>query len=184
MTRMVHRLLPDEGEVAGLLALILLLDARRDARTDSSGELVPLAEQDRGLWNGALIAEVLALLEDAIERRAVGEYELQAAIAAVHARARVAEETDWHQILALYDLLGQMTGNPIITLNRAVAAVMAEGPQVGLTMGDAVGDRLNGHYRVDAVRAPARASPATLTGQSSTTSRRRSERRACPSSAI
>jgi predicted RNA polymerase sigma factor len=152
VTRMVHRLLPDDGEVAGLLALMLLLDARRSARPDENGELVPLAEQDRTLWNPAFVSEGLALLDDAIAKGAVGEYQLQAAIAAVHSRAQQAEDTDWSQILALYGLLEQLTGNPVVTLNRAVAAAMAEGPAAGLAIVDSVDERLAGNHRVDAVR--------------------------------
>jgi RNA polymerase sigma factor (sigma-70 family) len=153
LTRMVQRLLPDDAEVAGLLALMLLIDARRPARTDAAGELIPLAEQDRTLWDRALIAEGVALLNRAVGKRAVGEYQLQAAIAAVHDEAPRADETDWRQILALYGLLEQMTGNPVVTLNRAVATAMADGPSAGLAMLDAVDERLNGHYRLDAVRA-------------------------------
>jgi RNA polymerase sigma factor (sigma-70 family) len=153
LTRMVHRLLPDDGEVTGLLALMLLIDARRLARTDAAGELVPLAEQDRTLWDHALVAEGVDLLNSAIGKGSVGEYQLQAAIAAVHSRARRAEDTDWPQILALYGLLEQLSGNPIVTLNRAVAAAMADGPAAGLALLDTVDERLNGHYRVDAVRA-------------------------------
>ena len=153
ITRMLQRLLPDDGEVAGLLALMLLIDARRPARTDAAGELVPLAEQDRTLWDRALVTEGLALLDDAIGRGAVGEYQLQAAIAALHDRAPRAEETDWRQILALYGLLEQLTGNPVVTLNKAVATAMADGPSAGLAVLDTVDERLPGHYRVDAVRA-------------------------------
>jgi RNA polymerase sigma factor (sigma-70 family) len=153
LTRMVHQLLPDDGEVAGLLALMLLIDARRPARTNANGELIPLAEQDRTLWDRALIAEGIALLNRAVGAGAVGEYQLQAAIAAIHDRAPRAGDTDWPQILALYGLLEQMTGNPIVTLNRAVAAAMAHGPSAGLALLDAVDERLTGHYRLDAVRA-------------------------------
>jgi predicted RNA polymerase sigma factor len=153
LTRMVQRLLPDDGEVAGLLALMLLIDARRPARTDAAGELIPLAEQDRTLWDQARIAEGVALLNRAVGAGAVGEYQLQAAIAAVHDQAPQADDTDWSQILGLYGLLERMTGNPIVTLNRAVAAAMADGPSAGLAMLDAVDERLNGHYRLDAVRA-------------------------------
>jgi RNA polymerase sigma factor (sigma-70 family) len=153
LTKIVQRLLPDDGEAAGLLALMLLLDARRPARTDAAGDLIPLAEQDRTLWDRTLIAEGVALLDRAIGKGTVGEYQVQAAIAAVHDRAAAAEETDWPQILALYGLLEQMTGNPIVTLNKAVAAGMAVGPTAGLAVLDAVDERLNGHYRVDAVRA-------------------------------
>jgi RNA polymerase sigma factor (sigma-70 family) len=147
------RMLPDEPEVAGLLALMLLLDARRPARTDANGELVPLPEQDRSLWDKARIAEGLALLERAMAQGAVGEYQLQAAIAAVHDRAPCAEDTDWRQIVALYELLERMTGNPVVTLNRAVAAAMADGPEAGLALLDEVAEPLNGHHRLHAVRA-------------------------------
>jgi RNA polymerase sigma factor (sigma-70 family) len=153
LTRMLHGLLPDDPEVAGLLALMLLLDARRPARTDAAGELVPLAEQDRTLWDRALVAEGLALLDGAAGKGAVGEYRIQAAIAAVHDRAAEAADTDWAQILALYGLLERLTGNPVVTLNRAVAAAMAEGPAAGLAVLDTVDERLDGHYRLDAVRA-------------------------------
>jgi RNA polymerase sigma factor (sigma-70 family) len=153
LTRMVHRMLPDDGEVTGLLALMLLTDARRPARTDAAGELISLAEQDRTLWDQALISEGVALVEHALGKGAVGEYQLQAAIAAIHDQARQADETDWPQILALYGLLDQMTGNPVVTLNRAVAAAMAHGPSAGLALLDQVEERLSGHYRLDVVRA-------------------------------
>ena len=153
LARLVQRLLPDDGEATALLALLLLVDARRPARTDASGEPVALAEQDRTLWDRELIAEGLALLEQAMGKRPVGEYRLQAAIAALHDRAATAEETDWPQILALYGLLEQLTGNPVVTLNRAVAAGMADGPAAGLAVLDSVAEQLDGNYRVDAVRA-------------------------------
>jgi predicted RNA polymerase sigma factor len=153
LARMVHRLLPDDAEVSGLLALMLLIDARRPARTDAAGELIPLAEQDRTLWNRALIAEGVGLLNGAIAKGAVGEYQIQAAVAAVHDRAGRAEDTDWPQIHALYGLLEQITGNPVVTLNRAVAAAMADGPSAGLAVLDEVDERLAGHHRLDAVRA-------------------------------
>jgi RNA polymerase sigma factor (sigma-70 family) len=153
LTRVVQRLLPNDGEVAGLLALMLLIDARRPARTDAAGEPIPLAEQDRTLWDQARIAEGVALLNRAVGAGAVGEYQLQAAIAAVHDQAPQADDTDWRQILALYGLLEQMTGNPVVTLNRAVAAAMADGPSAGLALLDAVDELLNGHHRLDAVRA-------------------------------
>jgi RNA polymerase sigma factor (sigma-70 family) len=153
LTRMVHRMLPDDREVVGLLALMLLVDARSPARTSASGELIPLAEQDRTLWEQERIAEGTALLDRAIGKGTPGEYQLQAAIAAVHDRARDADETDWPQILALYGLLEQLTGNPVVTLNRAVAAAMAEGPSAGLTVLDSVEEELSGHYRLHAVRA-------------------------------
>jgi predicted RNA polymerase sigma factor len=153
LARMTHGLLPDDGEVAGLLALMLLIDARRPSRTTAGGELVPLAEQDRTLWDRAQIDEGTAILDAAMGRPPVGEYRIQAAIAAVHDRAPRAEDTDWTQILALYGLLEQLTDNPVVTLNRAVAVAMAEGPSAGLVVLDSVGERLAGHYRVDAVRA-------------------------------
>jgi len=153
LTRMVHRMLPDDGEVTGLLALMLLIDARRPARTNAAGDLIPLPEQDRKLWDHALIAEGVALLNRSLGKGAVGEYRLQAAIAAVHNQASQAGDTDWRQILALYGLLEQMTGNPVVTLNRAVAAAMADGPSAGLALLDAVDERLAGYYRLDAVRA-------------------------------
>ena len=150
--RMVQRMLPDDPEAAGLLALMLLIDARRPARTDANGDLVPLAQQDRTLWDRGRIAEGTALLDRAIGSGRVGEYQIQAAIAAIHDRTPRAEETDWPQILALYGLLEQMTGNPVVTLNRAVAAAMADGPAAGLAVLATVEDRLAGHYRLDAVR--------------------------------
>ena len=153
LTRMVHRLLPDDAEVTSLLALMLLIDARRPARTTAAGELVPLARQDRTLWDQELIAEGVDLLNGAIGKGAVGEYRLQAAIAAVHDRAARAEDTDWPQILALYGLLEGITDNPIVTLNRAVATAMADGPAAGLAVLEEVEGRLAGHYRLDAVRA-------------------------------
>jgi predicted RNA polymerase sigma factor len=153
LTRMVHQTLPDDAEIMGLLALMLLLDARRPARTGPDGDLISLPNQDRTRWDQALIAEGTSLLDRAVARGAVGEYQLQAAIAAIHDRAARADETDWPQILTLYGLLEQMTGNPIVTLNRAVAAGMANGPSAGLALLAQVDDRLAGHYRLDAVRA-------------------------------
>jgi predicted RNA polymerase sigma factor len=153
LARIVHRMIPDDGEVAGLLALMLLTDARRSARIDAAGELVPLAVQDRTLWDGALIAEGVALLNRAMESGTVGEYQLQAAIAAIHDQAVDAGDTDWQQILALYGLLERITGNPIVTLNRAVAAAMADGPRAGLALLDGIDARLTGHHHVHAVRA-------------------------------
>jgi RNA polymerase sigma factor (sigma-70 family) len=153
LARMVRRSLPDDAEVTGLLALMLLLQSRRAARTDAEGDLIPLPEQDRTRWDRLRIAEGIALLDEAIGRGAVGEYQLQAAIAAVHSRAERAEDTDWPQILALYGLLEQLSGNPVVTLNRAVAAAMADGPEAGLALLAGLEERLNGHYRLDAVRA-------------------------------
>jgi RNA polymerase sigma factor (sigma-70 family) len=155
LTRAVHQLLPDDGEVAGLLALMLLTDARRLARTRPDGGLVPLAEQDRSRWNRDYIEEGIGLVTGALAGAPVGPYQLQAAIAAVHAEAARAEDTDWRQILGLYELLARISPNPIVTLNHAVAVAMVRGPQAGLDLlatldGD---DRLAGHHRLDAVRA-------------------------------
>ena len=153
LARMVHRMLPEDGEVAGLLALMLLTDARRPARTTSDGELIPLAEQDRARWDQRLIAEGVALIPAGMTAGAVGEYQLQAAIAALHDQAARVEDTDWPQILALYGVLERMTGNPMVALNRAIAAAMANGPAAGLALLEALDEPLAGHYRLDAVRA-------------------------------
>ena len=128
LTRAVYHLLPDDAEVAGLLALMLLTDARRAARTGPEGELIPLTRQDRTLWDRGEIAEGVALLTATLPKGAVGPYQLQAAIAAVHDEAERAEETDWPQILALYDLLKRMSPNPMVRLNHAIAAAMVHGP--------------------------------------------------------
>ncbi len=155
LARLVHGMLPDSGEAAGLLALLLLTDARRPARTGPDGELIPLDEQDRSLWNRDAIAEGTALLSAALPRGAVGPYQLQAAVAAVHDEAPSAAATDWPQILALYGLLEQMDANPIVSLNRIIALAMVQGPRPGLEQLDALerDGRLAGHYRLDAVRA-------------------------------
>ena len=149
----VHAALPDDPEVAGLLALMLLTDARRPARTGADGELVPLAEQDRTLWDRSLIGEGVALVTEAMRQGQLGEYQLQAAIAAVHDQAVSHSDTEWSEILALYNLLERMTGNPMVTLNRAVAAAMADGPDAGLALLDGLGDRLGDHHRLHSVRA-------------------------------
>jgi RNA polymerase sigma factor (sigma-70 family) len=153
LARGVHAALPDDPEVAGLLALMLLTDARRPARTRADGELVPLAEQDRALWDRPLIAEGVALVTDALRRGQMGEYQVQAAIAALHDQAVSHSDTEWSEILALYNLLERMTGNPMVTLNRAVAAAMAGGPEAGLALLDGLGDRLGDHHRLHSVRA-------------------------------
>ncbi|WP_435832283.1 RNA polymerase sigma factor [Nonomuraea rubra] len=155
LARMVHRLLPDDPEAAGLLALMLLTDARRPARTGRDGALVPMAEQDRTLWNAAFIAEGVELVTNALSRGAPGPYQLQAAIAALHDEAPTAEETDWPQITALYELLMRGTDNPMIALNHAVAVAMARGPGAGLDLLDGLAgdDRLSGDHRLYAVRA-------------------------------
>lgn len=153
LARLLYRAVPDDAETAGLLALMLLTDARRRARTRPDGRLVPLAEQDRTQWDRQRMAEGSALLAAAITRRAVGEYQLQAAIAALHDQATTAEATDWPQILALYGLLEQMTRNPVVTLNRAVAAAMVQGPAAGLSILASAQAALKEHHHVDAVRA-------------------------------
>ncbi len=132
LTRWLHRLLPDDGEVTGLLALMLLTDARQPARTRPDGSLVPLAEQDRQTWDQAQIAEGIALISAALPRGEVGPYQLQAAIAAVHGEAKTMADTDWRQILGLYDLLEHAAPNPFTALNRAVAVAMVHGPGAGL----------------------------------------------------
>jgi RNA polymerase sigma factor (sigma-70 family) len=155
LARIVHRLLPGDGEVTGLLALMLLTDARRPARAGPHGELIPMAEQDRSRWNAARIAEGVALITGVLGRGPAGPYQLQAAIAAVHDEAPAADATDWPQILALYELLMQISDNPVVTLNHAVAVAMVHGPRAGL-------DRLSGldadqriarDHRLPAVRA-------------------------------
>jgi RNA polymerase sigma factor (sigma-70 family) len=155
LTREVHRLLPDAGEVAGLLALLLLTDARRRARTGPDGELIPLAEQDRSLWDQAAIAEGVALISRTLSRGSVGAYQLQAAIAALHDEAPSTDQTDWPQILALYGLLKRMSDNPMVTLNYAIAAAMVHGPQAGLELLKSLDadERIARHHRLDAVRA-------------------------------
>ncbi|WP_441248105.1 RNA polymerase sigma factor [Kitasatospora sp. McL0602] len=155
LARTVHALLPHDGEAAGLLALMLLTHARSAARTGPDGELVPLAEQDRSRWDAPAIAEGVALVTAALPRGPVGPYQLQAAIAAVHDEAPSAGETDWPQILALYEVLERASGSPVVALNRAVAASMVHGPAAGfdaLAALEADG-RLADHYRVSVVRA-------------------------------
>jgi RNA polymerase sigma factor (sigma-70 family) len=132
LTRLARELLPDDGEVAGLLALMLLTDARRPARTGPAGEPIPMAGQDRSRWDAALIAEGVDLITGALRRNVPGPYQLQAAIAAVHDEAATAADTDWPQILALYDLLRQVDPSPVVALNHAVATAMVHGPRAGL----------------------------------------------------
>jgi len=155
LAREVHAQLPDAPEVTGLLALMILTDARRPARTGPEGELIPLDEQDRSRWDRAAISEGVALITQALSRGAVGAYQLQAAIAAVHDEAARAEDTDWPQIVALYEVLMQITDNPMVTLSHAIAMAMVHGPATGLALlkpldGDA---RFAGHHRLAAVRA-------------------------------
>ena len=155
LTRWLHRLLPDDGEVTGLLALMLLTDARRPARTRPDGSLVPLAEQDRQEWDQAQIAEGIALISAALPRGEVGPYQLQAAIAAVHDEAKTMADTDWPQILGLYDLLERTAPNPFTALNRAVAVAMVHGPDTGLEVIAtlAADKRIARHHRLLAARA-------------------------------
>lgn len=155
LTRAVRALLPVDGEVAGLLALMLLTDARRAARTGPAGELIPLHEQDRSLWDQRAIAEGVALVTASLSRGSIGAYQLQAAIAAVHDEAARAEDTDWPQILALYGVLMRMSDNPMVALSHAVATAMVHGPRAGLDLLEKLDEdpRLTDHYRLDAVRA-------------------------------
>jgi RNA polymerase sigma factor (sigma-70 family) len=155
LARELHRLLPGDGEVAGLLALLLLTDARRPARSRPDGSLVPLAEQDRSRWDAAAIAEGVALITSALARAPIGPYQLPAAIAAVHDEAARADDTDWRQILVLYELLAQVAPSPVVTLNHAVALAMVRGPQAGLELLATLDSdgRMAGTHRLEAVRA-------------------------------
>ncbi|WP_432104011.1 RNA polymerase sigma factor [Streptomyces sp. bgisy091] len=155
LTRLLHRLLPDDGAVTGLLALMLLTDARRAARTGPHGELIPLDEQDRSRWDRGRIAEGVALVTDALTRSSLGPYQLQAAIAALHDEAPSIGETDWRQINTLYKILERLSPNPMAGLNRAVAVAMIDGPRAGLALLDelAADDRIADHHRLHAVRA-------------------------------
>ena len=154
LTRLLHRLMPADGEVAGLLALMLLTDARRAARADEDGSLVPLAEQRRELWNATQIAEGVSLMTGTLGSTPVGPYQLQAAIAAIHDEAPTAEATDWPQILALYEVLERVSPGPVVTLNRAVAVAMVHGPRAGLALLGTIeaDDRMTQTHRLDAVR--------------------------------
>jgi RNA polymerase sigma factor (sigma-70 family) len=154
LTRAVHRLLPGDGEVTGLLALMLLTDARRAARAHPDGTPIPLDQQDRSRWDAAAIGEGVALISGALAGAPLGPYQIQAAIAAVHDEAREAAGTDWPQILALYRLLERVAPGPMVTLNRAVAVAMVAGPQAGLdVLAELDGEpRLARHHRLDAVR--------------------------------
>jgi RNA polymerase sigma factor (sigma-70 family) len=155
LARCVHTLLPDDAEIGGLLALMLLTDARRAARTGPDEQLIPLTKQDRTLWDQAEIAEGVALLTAALSKGSIGPYQLQAAIAAVHDEAARPEDTDWPQILALYELLIRMSDNPMVALNHAIAAAMVHGPSKGLQLLGALDSdaRIAGHHRLSAVRA-------------------------------
>ena len=155
LARAVHRLLPDDGEVAGLLALMLLTDARRAARTRPDGALIPLAEQDRARWNRRHIEEGVALISDTLTRAPLGPYQLQAAIAAVHDETATAPDTDWKQILGLYELLDRIAPSPVVVLNKAIAVAMVRGPHAGLDLLATLDsdDRMAGNHRLEAVRA-------------------------------
>ena len=155
LTRQLRERLPEDGEVAGLLALLLLTDARRVARTGPDGALILLSEQDRRRWDSAAIAEGIRLITETLAVAPIGPYQLQAAIAAVHDEAASSQDTDWKQILGLYDLLGVLAPGPMVALNRIVAVAMVHGPQAGLQqLGAAEAEpALGGHHRVDAVRA-------------------------------
>jgi len=153
LARIMRVAMPGDPEVGGLLALMLLTDARRPARSGPGGELIPLAEQDRTRWDRDLIAEGVALITGTLGRGHAGEYQVQAAIAALHDQAASHADTDWPQILTLYELLEAMTGNPMVTLNRAVAAAMARGPGAGLALLDGLDERLSDHHRLHSVRA-------------------------------
>lgn len=155
LTRQVRRVLPDDGEVAGLLALMLLTDARHQARSGLDGELIPLSEQNRALWNRAMIDEGLEIIAHALAHSTLGPYQIQAAIAALHDESPSANETDWPQIVSLYELLERVAPSPIVSLNHAVAVAMASGPEAGLAMLSTLessGDLKESH-RLDAVRA-------------------------------
>jgi RNA polymerase sigma factor (sigma-70 family) len=154
LTRMLRGLTPDDLETGGLLALMLLTDARRAARSDAQGALVPLDEQDRSLWNAEQIAEGIALVSATLGKGPIGPYQLQAAIAALHDEAATAAGTDWPQILALFEVLERVSPGPVVTLNKAVAAGMAQGPLAGLAvLGALDGDeRMTGNHRVESVR--------------------------------
>jgi RNA polymerase sigma-70 factor, ECF subfamily len=154
LARILHRLLPAEPEVSGLLALLLLVDARRAARTDADGELVSLEDQDRGLWDADRIAEGRGLVVAALRGAGTGPYAIQAAIAAVHSEAASTITTDWPQIVALYDVLAHLSPSPVVQLNRAVAVAMRDGPQAGLAALDALDDEaLRGYHPLPAARA-------------------------------
>ncbi|MGZ4595176.1 MAG: RNA polymerase sigma factor [Actinomycetes bacterium] len=152
---LLGRLLPGDAEVMGLRALLLLHDARRAGRSDGTGHLVPLAEQDRSLWDRDQIAYGVGLVEQALQTGPVGRYQIEAAIAALHAEARAYEDTDWPQIVSLYGLLERAAPGPMVTLNRAVALAMRDGPAAGLAELDALDadGRLDGHHRLPAARA-------------------------------
>jgi predicted RNA polymerase sigma factor len=155
LTRLLNALVPDSAEVTGLLALLLLTEARSAARSGPAGELIPLDEQNRALWDPALIQEGVALVAQAMSAQLIGPYQLQAAIAAAHDQAATPERTDWAHIQSLYELLMSISDNPMVALSHAVALAMVEGPEAGLTRVEVISRdaRLKEHYRIDAVRA-------------------------------
>jgi RNA polymerase sigma-70 factor, ECF subfamily len=155
LARLLVELMPDEPEALGLLSLLLLQDARRPARLDGAGDLITLEEQDRSLWDRAAIAEAIAILDKTMRLRRPGPYQLQAAIAACHTTAATADETDWGEIVVLYDRLSQMVSSPVVALNRAVAIAMADGPEAGLLVVDEIEESgaLDGYYLLPATRA-------------------------------
>ena len=154
LARLLHQLMPSNPEIMGLLALMLLHDSRRDARVNARGELIALAEQDRTMWDDAAISEGTALLDRALERRLPGPYQIQAAIAALHAQARRAAQTDWSQIAQLYTRLMELQPSPVVALNRAVAIGMSSGPERGLEELDLLADEgaLQNYHRLHAAR--------------------------------
>jgi RNA polymerase sigma-70 factor (ECF subfamily) len=153
LTRTLTELMPDEPEASALLALMLFHHARREGRVDADGELVPLEAQDRTAWDRAMIVEGQAHLDRALRRQRPGAYQVQAAIASCHATAPTAADTDWHEIALLYGELARLTGSPVVELNRAVAVAMADGPDAGLVLVDALEDRLGGYQYLHATRA-------------------------------
>ena len=154
LTRLIRALMPDDGEAAGLLALMLLTEARRTARVSAAGELVTLAEQDRGTWDAALIAEGHRLVRERLAARvAPGRYQILAAISAVHTSARDMRDTDWPQVLALYDQLARLDSSPVIALNRAIALAEIDGPEAALAAIDPLQDQLAGYHAYHATRA-------------------------------
>jgi RNA polymerase sigma-70 factor (ECF subfamily) len=153
LTRLIRTLLPEDGEVAGLLALMLLTEARRTARVSASSELVPLGEQDRGAWDAALVAEGHQLVRERLAAVGPGRYQILAAINAVHTSARDVRDTDWSQVVALYDQLVRLDPSPIIALNRAIAVAELDGPEVALAAVDRLEDKLAGYHAYHATRA-------------------------------
>ena len=186
LTRWLHRLLPQDPEIAGLLALMLLTDARRDARTGQDGSLIPLGEQDRSQWDPGRIAEGVALISAVLPDGPVGPYQVQAAIAAVHDEAESVDATDWPEILGLYDLLEHLAPGPMVSLNRAVAVAMVTGPDAGLDLLERRWSPTGGWRVITGCTRPGRICwrcPATPPGRRPPTGRPRAAPPACPSAA-